>query len=85
MRAVKPGLMQIFSTIALSQARIFFVVEILKFDDYNQLKKEYLINSKCLKRKLHDINIKLKNINTQNQLLGDNQFVDFFKASLNWT
>ncbi|MDR6525685.1 hypothetical protein J2787_001055 [Chryseobacterium rhizosphaerae] len=30
-------------------------------------------------------NIKLKNINTQNQLLDDNQFVDFFKASLNWT
>ncbi|WP_312285364.1 recombinase family protein [Chryseobacterium gleum] len=66
--------------LVLSQARKLFVVEILKFDDYEQLKKEYLINSKCLKKELRDINVKLKNIDKQNQLLGDNQFVDIFQG-----
>ena len=51
----------------LSQARKLFVVGILKLDDYSNLKKEYQANSKCLKRELQDINIKLRNIDRQSQ------------------
>lgn len=64
----------------LSQARKLFVVEILKIDDYNKSKREYLSNSKCLKRELRDIDIKLKNIDTQSQLLGNKQFIDILQG-----
>jgi site-specific DNA recombinase len=56
--------------LTLSQARKLFVSAVLKFDDYNELKREYQINSKCLKRELHDINVKLKNIDKQRHLGG---------------
>lgn len=36
----------------LSQARKLFVVNTLKFDDYNELKKESQVNSKCLKKRV---------------------------------
>lgn len=52
----------------LSQARRLFVVGILKHDDYINLKKEYKMNSKCLKKELQDINAKLENINKQSQI-----------------
>jgi len=49
----------------LSQARKLFVGAILKLDDYTELKRECHTNSKCLKRELQDINIKLGNIDKQ--------------------
>ncbi len=52
----------------LSRARKLFVVGALKPDDYNELKREYLANTKCLKRELSDINIKLRDIGKQNEL-----------------
>lgn len=51
----------------LSQARKLFVVGVLKLDDYSSLKKEYQTNSKCLKRELKDINIKIGSIDRQSQ------------------
>lgn len=51
----------------LSQARKLFVAAVLKLDDYSELKREYHVNSKCLKRELSDINEKLKNIEKQCQ------------------
>lgn len=65
--------------LVLSQARKLFVVEILKLDDYNKLKNEYQVNFKCLKKELHDINSKLRNISIQNRLLDSKQFVDIFQ------
>lgn len=49
----------------LSQARKLFVATALKIDDYTEMKKEYQINSKTLKRELQDINNKLSQINKQ--------------------
>ena len=46
----------------LSKARKLFVADILKFNDYSELKKECQISSKCLKKELHDINVKLRHI-----------------------
>ncbi|GIQ61297.1 hypothetical protein Flavo103_44320 [Flavobacterium collinsii] len=63
----------------LSQARKLFVVNTLKFDDYNELKKESQVNSKCLKRELQDINAKLRNIEEQSQL-ASRPFVDIFQG-----
>lgn len=51
----------------LSQARKLFVVGVLKLEDYSSLKKEYQTNSKCLKRELIDINIKIESIDRQSQ------------------
>lgn len=51
----------------LSQARKLFVVGVLKLDDYSSLKKEYQTKSKCLKRELIDINIKIEGIDRQVQ------------------
>ena len=56
--------------LTLSQARKLFIAAILKLDDYSELKREYHVNSKCLKRELSDINEKLKNIDKQRQLGG---------------
>lgn len=52
----------------LSQARKLFVAAVLKIDDFNHLKRECQVNSKCLKRELLDINIKLETIDKQSQL-----------------
>jgi hypothetical protein len=52
----------------LSKAWKLYVVDILKFDDYSELERESITNSKCLKRELQDINVKLKNIEKQSQL-----------------
>lgn len=51
----------------LSQARKLFVVGVLKLDDYSSLKKEYQTNSKCLKRELKNINIKIGSVDRQSQ------------------
>lgn len=56
--------------LTLSQARKLFVSAVLKLDDYSELKKEYQVNSKCLKRELHDINVKLMSIDKQRHLGG---------------
>lgn len=63
----------------LSKARKLFVVDTLKYDDYSELKKESLANSKCLKSELQDINIKLKSIEEQSQL-ASKPFVGIFKG-----
>src|SRR5690606_19975045 len=62
----------------LSQARKLFVVDVLKSDDYNALKREYQINSKCMKRELSDIDVKLLNIDEQS-LLRSQSFAHIFK------
>lgn len=62
----------------LSQARKLFVSDVLKSDDYNEIKRECYVNTKCLKRELNDINVKLENIGKQ-ALLGSRSFVDIFK------
>lgn len=54
--------------LTMSQARKLLVSAVLKLDDYSELKKEYQVNSKCLKRELRDINIKIRNIDKQSQL-----------------
>lgn len=65
--------------LTLSQARKLFVAAVLKFDDYSELKREYHVNSKCLKRELSDINEKLKNIDKQRQL-GDRPIVNILNG-----
>lgn len=52
----------------LSKARKLFVEDILKFDDYSELKKEFLVSSACLKKELGDNIDKLNNIDIQRQL-----------------
>ena len=59
----------------LSKARKLFVTDILKADGYSELKEECLVNSKCLKRELNDIDLKLKAIDKQSQL-GGRSFVN---------
>jgi len=63
----------------LSKARKLFVMDTLKYDDYSELKKESLANSKCLKRELKDIDVKLKSIQEQSQL-ESRPFVDVFQG-----
>lgn len=63
----------------LSQARKLFVAAVLKSDDYAELRKEYQVNSKSLKRELHHINIKLEDIDKQIQLKNE-PFVDIFQG-----
>src|SRR5690606_33767089 len=52
----------------LSQARKLFVADVLKSDDYRAVKRECYVNSKCLKRQLMDINVKLERIDKQSLL-----------------
>lgn len=63
----------------LSKVRKLFVTDILKYDDYSELKRECLVNSKCLKRELNDINVKLMDIDKQSQV-GNRSFVNIFQA-----
>lgn len=63
----------------VSQARKMLVAAILKLDDYTEIKKDYQINSKCLKKELHNINLKLTNIDKQTQL-GNGSIVDIFEG-----
>lgn len=49
----------------LSQARKLFVADVLKSDDYSALKRECHVNTKCLKKELSDINVKLEDIDKQ--------------------
>ncbi len=62
----------------LSKARKLFVAGILKFDDYSELKREYQVNSKYLKKELRSINAKLKDIDKQSQL-GERSLVNIFE------
>lgn len=62
----------------LSQARKLFVADVLKSDDYYAIKRECHVNSKCLKRELSDINVKLQDINKQS-LLDSRSFVRILK------
>lgn len=62
----------------LSQARKLFVADVLKSDDYSAVKRECHVNSKCLKRELNDINIKLEDIDKQS-LLDSYSFVRILK------
>lgn len=66
----------------LSQALKLFVTDILKLDDYSKLKKECLVNFKCLKRELNDIDVKLKAIDKQSQLVG-RSFVNILQGFSN--
>ena len=63
----------------LSQSRKLFVAAVLKLDDYTEIKRECQTNSKCLKKELHSINIKLGNI--EKQLHSKNgSFVNIFQG-----
>jgi hypothetical protein len=62
----------------LSHARKLFVTDVLKSDDYNALKRECHVNSKCLKRELADINAKLEYIDKQS-LSGSQSFAHVLK------
>lgn len=62
----------------LSQARKLFVADVLKSDDYSAVKRECHVNSKCLKRELNDINVKLEGIDKQS-LLGSRSFIRILK------
>lgn len=62
----------------LSQVRKLFVADVLKSDDYSAVKRECHVNSKCLKRELNDINVKLEDIDKQS-LLGCRSFVFILK------
>ena len=62
----------------LSQARKLFIADVLKSDDYNVLKRECHVNSKCLKRELSGTNVKLEDIDKQSQL-GCRSFVHILK------
>lgn len=53
---------------SLSKARKLFVEDVLKFDDYNEFKKESLANSACLKKELNANLFKLNNIDMQREL-----------------
>jgi len=66
----------------LSQARKLFVVGALKLDDYSNLKNEYQINCKCLKKELGDGNKKLGSIDQQSQIEYDS-FVNIFQGFSN--
>ncbi len=63
----------------LSQARKLFVAAVLKLDDYSELKREFYINYKCLKKELRDINDKLRNIDKQRQQ-GDRPIVNILNG-----
>jgi len=63
----------------LSQARKLFVAAVLKPDDYAELRKEYQVSTKSLKKELHHINIKLVDIDKQIQLKNE-PFVDIFQG-----
>jgi len=65
--------------LTLSQARKLFIAAVLKLDDYSELKREYRINSKCLKKELNDINEKLKSIDKQRQQ-GDRPIVNILQG-----
>lgn len=62
----------------LSQARKLFVTDVLKSDDYSAIKRECHVNSKCLKRELNDIDVKLNDIDKQS-LLGSRSFLNILK------
>lgn len=67
---------------SLSKARKLLVEGVLKADDYNEFKKEYLASSACLKKELNDNFSKLKEIEEQYRL-DYGALVDIFKNSNN--
>ncbi|RQO79473.1 recombinase family protein [Pedobacter sp. KBW01] len=67
----------------ISKARKLFVADILKFDDYTELKREYRANSGGLKKELDDIRVKLRNIEKQRKL-GGRSLIDIFQGYSNW-
>jgi site-specific DNA recombinase len=63
----------------LSKARELFIADVLKFDDFSEMKKECQTKSTCLKKELKDIAVKLREINKQHQS-GDRSFVNIFQG-----
>jgi site-specific DNA recombinase len=66
----------------LSKARRLFVTDVLKFDDFRELKKECQSNSECLQNELYDIDIKLRNIEKQRKE-GFRSLIDIFHGYSN--
>lgn len=64
--------------LTLSRGRKLFIAGILKIDDYNELKKENLVNIKNFKKEARDIVFKLKAIDKKNQI-EDTSLVDIFQ------
>ncbi len=68
--------------ITLSRARKLFVNDLLKFDDFKEMKKEYQDNSLCLKHELDNITTKLKIIDKQHQFK-DQSMLNIFRGYSN--
>lgn len=64
--------------LTLSQGRKLFIAGILKIDDYNELKKENLVNIKNFKKEVCDIAFKLKTIDKKNQIK-DKVLIEIFQ------
>lgn len=63
----------------LSKARRLFVNNLLKFDDFREMKKEYQKNSLCLKSELESVMTKLKSIDKQHQFK-DMSLINIFQG-----
>jgi hypothetical protein len=67
----------------LSKARKLLVADVLKFDDYSELKKECKANLECLNKELDEITTKIKHIDRQRHLRGIS-FVNIFQGYENF-
>lgn len=65
----------------LSKARKLFVADKLKFDDFTELKKEYLALAGSIKKELGTIDAKLRSIGQQSKL-GDKSSLNVFQGYL---
>lgn len=63
----------------LSRARKLFVDNLLKFDDFREMKNEYQKNSLCLKSELESVMTKLKSIDRQHQFK-DMSLINIFQG-----
>ncbi|MCL1034013.1 recombinase family protein [Elizabethkingia anophelis] len=64
--------------LTLSHGRKLFIAGILKIDDYNELKKENLVNAKNLRKEERDILASLKAIDRKDNI-GDRSIVEIFQ------
>ena len=62
----------------LSKARELFIADVLKFDDFSEIKKECQTKSNYLRKELADIAVTLKDIEKQHQS-GGRSFVNIFQ------
>ncbi|MGF7076205.1 hypothetical protein ABIC84_004165 [Mucilaginibacter sp. 3215] len=66
----------------IAKARKLFVSDMLKYDDYSEIKKEHSTSSEYLKKELNTVTNKLKSIDEQ-LLLGDRSISNIFQGFSN--